>query len=288
MSETDAQQALIAQVHDGVEQDPRILAAWLEVDDPAEPADADGDLHLHCLVRPDALDEFRGTGWRDLAARVMPVLLAVDAADGSIGGSAVSPGWDHLDLVMHAEGTLDPGSVRGLVPVFDRTGDALPSDAVPAAAIGGRPYFPADVVDRYFYLLGDLAGALGRGEVVLASAGTIARRDLGLVPLMLAENGIRRSDRDRRLESYLDDEQRAALRTLPAVAADRLSVLAADAAIAREFITRGRALARITGASWPGGVETATLDHLERRLNVSFGPAERDEWNWGHPSWDQS
>jgi hypothetical protein len=288
VSETDAQQALVAQVHDVVEADLRIVAAWLEAGGLAEPADEDGDLHLHCLVRPDALDEFRGTGWRDLVASVMPVLVAVDAADGSVGGCAVSPGWDHLDLVMHAEGTVDPGSVSGLVPVFDRTGDSLPSTATPAHGTGGQPYFPADVVDRYFYLLGNLAGALGRNEVVLASAGTIARRDLGLVPLMLAENGIRRSDRDRRLECYLDDDQRAVLRTLPPVAADRLSVLAADAAIAREFITRGRALARMTGASWPEAVETATLDHLERRLNVSFGPTERDEWNWGHPSWEQS
>jgi hypothetical protein len=288
VSETDAQGALVARVHDIVEPDPRILAAWLEAGGPAEPADEDGDIHLHCLVRPDALDEFRGTGWRDLVARVIPVLLAVDAADGSVGGYAVSPDWDHVDLVMHADGTVDPGSVSGLVPAFDRTGGSLPSAAAPAPGTGGQPYFPSDVVDRYFYLLGNLAGALERNEVVLASAGTIARRDLGLVPLMLAENGIRRSDRDRRLESYLDDEQRAVLRTLPAVAADRLSVLAADAAIAREFITRGRALARITGASWPEAVETATLDHLERRLNVSLGPTERDEWNWGHPSWDQS
>lgn len=287
MSETDAQQALIARALDVVERDPRIIAAWLEVGLPAETADEYSEVDLHCLVRPEALDEFRGAGWRDLVAMIMPVLLAVDAA-GVVGGHAVSPDWDLLDLVMHADGTLDPGSVPGLVPVFDRTGESLPPVSVPAPAVGGQPYFPAEVVDRYFYLLGTLAAVLGRGELILASHGTIARRDVGLVPLMLAENGIRRSDRDRRLEPYLDDDQRTVLRTLPAVAADRLSVLSADAAIAREFIRRGRALARITGASWPEVVETATLDHLERRLNVSFGPTERDEWNWGHPSWDQS
>jgi hypothetical protein len=44
-------------------------------------------------------------------------------------------------------------------------------------------------VNLYFYFLGNLKVVLGRGELVLLTNGSILRRDVGLIPLMLGENG---------------------------------------------------------------------------------------------------
>jgi hypothetical protein len=57
-------------------------------------------------------------------------------------------------------------------------------------------------VNLYFYLLGNLAVVLGRGEVLLAMNGAAMRRDIGLVPVMLAENGVRKHDGRKRLNRY--------------------------------------------------------------------------------------
>jgi len=96
------------------------------------------------------------------------------------------------------------------------------------------------------------------------------RRDVGLVPLMLAENGVPKSDGNKRLNRYLTAEQRAFLESLPPVAARRDAVLEFDRRVAAEFVRRGRALAAVTGADWPAELEEATLAYLERNLGVGW------------------
>jgi hypothetical protein len=94
------------------------------------------------------------------------------------------------------------GDVARAKPLFDRTGTLLPGTPVAAAEPSGASagaYFPADAVNLYFYLLGNLAVVLGRGEVLLAMNGAVMRRDIGLVPVMLAENGVRKHDGRKRL-----------------------------------------------------------------------------------------
>jgi hypothetical protein len=155
--------------------------------------------------------------------------------------------------------------------LVDRIG-ILPAGRSPGPSPYGDPYFPADAVDFYYYLLGNLVVVLGRGELTLASNGSIMRRDIGLVPLMLAENGVRKNDGNKRLHPYLTDEQRAFLQSLPPVADDRDLIIAFDALVAAEVSRRGRALARRTGARWPAEFERATLDYLRRELAMDVAP----------------
>jgi hypothetical protein len=158
---------------------------------------------------------------------------------------------------------LRPGS--GFIPLFDRMG-MLPAEVHQVDIERGDPGFPADVVQWFFYMLGNLAVVVGRDEPVLGTNGAIMLRDTCLVPLMHAETGTIRAGGNKRLRVFLTDEQHAVLEALPAVAPTLESVVDAYAATAEVFVSRGRALAeRLTG-EWPVGFERATADHLERTV----------------------
>lgn len=268
---TEAQERLIERAAAVTRADDRILAAWLGGSFGNGTADAYSDVDLHCLVGDESVDWFR-EHWADLARQISPLVLATPIP-GIIGGYTLTPQWLHLDLVIHPRSGFDPASAAGLRPLFDRTGDTLPPPAAPPRPGPGEPYFPAAAVDFYFYLLGNLAVVLGRGEIVLASNGAVMRRDVGLVPVMLAENGVHKTDGNKRLNVYLSGEQRSFLEGLPPVRAERESVIRFDRLVAVDLIRRGRALAERAGARWPAELEAATLGYLRRCLGVDFGRA---------------
>lgn len=170
----------------------------------------------------------------------------------------------HFDIAIHSgQPILRPGS--GLIPLFDRLG-MLPAEAHQVEFEHGDPWFPADVVQWFFYMLGNLAVVVGRDEPVLGTNGAIMLRDTCLVPLMHAETGTIRTGGNKRLRAFLTDEQHAVLESLPAVAPTLDSVVDAYAATAQVFVSRGRALAERLNGEWPVDFERATADHLERMV----------------------
>jgi hypothetical protein len=81
--------------------------------------------------------------------------------------------------------------------------------------------------------------------------GAIMRRDLRLVPVMLAENGVRKHDGRKRLNRYLTTGQRAFLESLPPLSSTRDSVIRFDQLVAADLTPRGRALADGPGPAGP-------------------------------------
>jgi hypothetical protein len=270
---TAAQQDLIAKAHAVTAADSRIVAAWLGGSFAAGTADAYSDIDLNCAVTDESADWFTAH-WGDLARQITPVVLA-GPVPGVLGGYVITPGWLHLDLLFHRRSQCDPAALTRAEPLFDRTGALLlpgtPAQAAKPAGPSGA-YFPADAVNLYYYLLGNLAVVLGRGEVLLAMNGAVMRRDIGLVPVMLAENGVRKHDGRKRLNRYLTASQLAFLESLPPLSASRDSVIRFDQLVAADLSARGRAMAERTGARWPADLERATTAYLERCVNVSFGP----------------
>jgi hypothetical protein len=267
--------ALIERAARVAADDERILAALLTGSFATGAADGFSDVDLHCVIEDGDAAWFR-ENWTELAGRITEA-VHVGPLPGMIGGLVITPRWQHLDLVFHPRSQFRAEKLAALWPLFDRTGELLPSGPRSEASGDTDPYFPTRVVDLYLYLLGNLAVVLGRGELLLASNGAVMRRDIGLVPLMLAENGVRKSDGNKRLNRYLTADQRAFLESLPPVGADRASVIRLDRLVAAEFIRRGRALADRTGAQWPAAYERATLDYLQRSLGEDFGPGGEGE-----------
>ena len=263
---TDPQNALIARAVAVLKTDPRMLAAWLVGSFAVGEADPFSDVDLHCLVEDDSFAAVRAD-WQDLVREVAPMVLVRPFRDGDIGGTCITRDWLHLDLVLHQRSALDPMPVEGMAPLFDKTNELLPTGPTPRRAVVSTPYFPAETVDWFFYMLGSLPVVVGRDEPAWAMNGVIVLCDDCLVPLMFAERGVRKVGGNKRLNPFLSVEQRQVLLDLPPLAPTVDSVIEAEIAIAREFIPRGRALALTTSSPWPQELEDATVGHFER----SFG-----------------
>jgi hypothetical protein len=270
---TTAPQAdLIARAVEVLRGDDRVLAAWLVGSFATGEADPWSDIDLHFLVTDEGGDDLEES-WRDLLARMTPTVMAQPFSPGSDGGYAITPEWVHIDLAFHRESVLDPRTVDGMSPLFDKRGDLLPAGPTPRPPFVSDPYVPADTVDFFFYMLGNLVVVVGRNEPAWAMNGVITLRDYGLVPLMFAERGVRKQGGNKRQNPFLSHEQQQVLLDLPPIAPTIDSVIDAEVAIARDFIPRGRALARTVGATWPEAFEHATI----RRIEDAFGLEVLDE-----------
>ncbi len=264
---TEPQLALLDRVVEALRGEPRVAAAWLVGSFALGNADAFSDLDVHCLVADEDAESL-SRDWLDLVRAVTPVVTMMPFRTGTLGGSVITPEWLHLDVAIHRASTLDVATLAGMAPLFDRTG-RLPAGPVPLPPEDRRPHFPHDVVQWFFYLFGSLVVVVGRNEPAWAMNGVITMRDAGLVPLMMAENGTRRIGGNKRLNPFLTPEQREVLRSLPPIAPTIDSVVAAEVAIARDFIPRGRALAARVGAEWPAALEEATVRWVERGIGVT-------------------
>ena len=267
---TSEQARLIERCTEVVSSDERIQAAWLAGSFAAGTADEFSDIDLHCAISDESADWFR-EHWSDLARQISPVVLVSPlSASGVIGGYAITPEWQHFDIVMYPIAHFDPHRAGPMRPLLDR-GGILPAEPIALPGVFGAPYFPAGSVNTYFYFLGNLAVVLGRGELLVSSSGSMVNRDVGLVQVMLGENGVHKTDGNKRLNRYLTSEQRAFLQALPPLTSQRDSIVEFNRRVAAEMIRRGRALAGATGAIWPADLERATLAYLSRSLGVDFG-----------------
>jgi hypothetical protein len=133
-------------------------------------------------------------------------------------------------------------------------------------------------VDWFLYMVGASVGVVGRNEVVPGSNGVVMVRDLALVGLFLAEQGLLTTREHqapgnpfpftKRLRPYLTEEQHCVLESLPPIGPTIDSIVDGYRAVARAFLPRARALADSTGAEWPAAYEAATLAHYERGIGV--------------------
>lgn len=239
---------------------PGLLAAWLGGSLATGLADRFSDVDLNVVVPDEQLNWWRES-WASVLERCAgPLVLAQAIGDPVVGGFALTTAWEHVDLVVHARSTLgrpDPCRVlhdpEGLLE--ERLGPVT----------SGEPYYPADDVTLFLYLLGNLVVTVGRGELLVAHGGVGALRDL-LVKLMLAENGVHKTDGQKRLNPHLTTEQRTVLEGLPTPGVRADEIVRACGVIRDELVERARRLADLTGASFPEELLAATDQHLARHL----------------------
>jgi hypothetical protein len=172
----------------------------------------------------------------------------------------------HFDLGVHRADARLIRPKSGIRPLLDKHGGLLPPQPVILTIERGSPYFPADVVQWFFYMLGNLAVVVGRDEPVLGMNGAVMLCYTCLVPLLHAEQGVVRTGGNKRMREFLTPEQHSVLQALPSIGATLPSVIESYAATAEVFVSRGRALATRTGESWPEEFEAATRHHLERSI----------------------
>jgi hypothetical protein len=247
-----------------VEREPTIVAAWVGGSLARATADDWSDIDLHLLVtHPDQFQR----GITDWFARAVPVVLA-DEIPGVAGGFLfVTPDWVHVDIVVHGRDRFVQDELPARV-LLDRAGGVVRDVPASAEEMVGEPYLPHDQVRLYLYFMGVTVTVIHRSEWLALAQGAAGFRDSLLIPLMLAENGIHKTDGAKRLNRYLNAEQIAALTSLPPIGADPDELIKAHTAIAREYLTRARRLAAVLEEPWPTALEEASLDLWRRELGI--------------------
>jgi len=243
------------------EDDPAVLAAWVGGSLARDTADDWSDIDLHVLVpRPE---EF---GVADWFARTLPAVLADPIPGVPDGYVFVTPDWIHVDVIVHWRQDFVQEDFPTRV-LHDPDGLVR---TIPAAAEQsvGDPYLPHDQVRLYLYFMGVTVTVIRRGEWLALAQGAAGFRDSLLIPLMLAENGVRKVDGAKRLNRYLTAEQIAALEAIPPIGSDPEQLTESHAAIAREYLTRARRLAAALGEPWPTELERASLELWRRELGI--------------------
>lgn len=144
-------QELIDAATDVARADDRVLAAWLVGSLTTDQADSLSDIDFHILVSSEDLVTFRD-GWVELVHRFTPTVATKSFQSGT-GGYAITPDWMHFDLAIHGgQPTIHDGT--GFTPLFDRSGGALPTQRTVRSIERAEPWFPAEVVDWFFYNAG--------------------------------------------------------------------------------------------------------------------------------------
>ena len=230
------------------------------------------------LVADEAAQEITET-WIDLIQRITPTVhiqafgtLSPNAPrQGPMaGGLCITPEWLHFDVVFHAAGSVDAHAIEGMVPLFDKAGMLL-AEPTRRPDRQGDPFFPEGAVLMFLHMLGNVVAAIGRDEPVPASNGVMMMRDISLVGLLLAEQGLTSSRQHtfgnpfpftKRLRRYLTEEQHALLEGLPPVCASIDSAIDGYVALAEVFLPRAERLATATGARWPAEYAQASIATL--------------------------
>ncbi|MBP2354267.1 putative nucleotidyltransferase [Kribbella aluminosa] len=265
----ERQQAVIKRAAEVLLADERVLGVYLIGSYATGAADRFSDVDVHLVVTDDSTDWYT-EHWDDVLRELTGPTVLADRLPGMIGGLGITPDWLHVDLIVHPLAGFDRFQYDGVKVLFDRDGTLFPEgDIEPQGGRPTEPYWPAGAVNLFFYFLGNLVTVLGRDERVVANQGIGAVRDQ-LVALMLAERGVRRTSGAKRLNALLSDEQRAALEAIPAAGTDPADIIAANQYICRDFITRGTALAALTGNPWPAEFVDATLQHLRNHFGIDF------------------
>jgi streptomycin adenylyltransferase len=256
-------------------EDSRVLAAWLSGSYATGLADQYSDVDLNYVVVDEAASWFKDH-WAEVAERIAGPLILASRIPGIIGGYTLNADWSHLDLVVHPLAGFDSAQVTSMLPLYDSTGSLLPETLeVYDITQPGQPYYPDDVVNFFYYLLGNLVVTFGRQELIVAHGGIQALKDR-LVELMLAERGIRKRGGQKRLNPFLSDEQRRVLEAIPGAAVNQTEITVAVQVISAEFSHRARRLARSTSSSWPQVLHDATMNHLDSHLGTHFAALLRN------------
>jgi predicted nucleotidyltransferase len=247
---------LLSLVVDVVEDDSRVRALWLGGSVGRGVADAGSDLDVVMTVTEVA--PFTDAHVWD---RLDPVITTPIPGMPGCFAFTTRAGL-RVDIVVETVDDLATSTYTSRVRVLDRDGLEPPTtaadergpdldrmQAIVTEFLRQAAIFPAGVVAREDWLLGQVA--VHHYQRMLYDLLVESNQPL---PLM----GVKQ------WSSRLTTGQRELLRSLPAPAADRDSVVAAMTAVRRAIRTEGRAALESAGGTWPVDVDDAMAAYWER------------------------
>lgn len=236
---------------------PGARGLWLAGSRGRGDADRYSDVDLWLVV-----DDVAGflADWPAVCDAVTPTVLRSQVGSAPVF-TQVTPDWQRFDLSVGTVADVPGRSRAGLVALWDPSGlHALLADGPPVPAVDRD--LAVAVTTEFLRVMGLLPMVAFRGDGVLGASGaTLVRRlllDLAHLAVPVADPG----GASRRY-ALLAPGHRAVLEGLPAIAADRGSVLAVHRACLEAFVPLARELC---GDRYPAELSEALGAHLEREL----------------------
>ena len=260
---TPGQQALIDRLSEVLGADARVDGAWLSGSFGTGHADAWSDVDVIAVVDEEDL----GACLAEYSGPRNPVgeMVLLRPIFGRIV-TAVAPNCERYDIVFLTAKEFRGYDKARLKPLAK----GPPPDRPPVDPPRSAPDQAQMLAMAHEFLrINALAPvAVGREEWIVALEGVGLLRKL-TVDLMLEANGLGAASRGgaKRLNGFLQPEQRTALEALPPVAPTREGIVGANLALAALFLPLGR---RLLGEAWPQALEDATRAHLQRTLGVTL------------------
>jgi hypothetical protein len=257
---------LISGISQVLQDEPRVLAAWVGGSRGRGAADRYSDVDIWLVVSADDVAGFI-EDWPEMSDRITPTVLRQQVRGGPVF-NAVTPDWLRFDVAIGTPEDVPKRSRSTLTPLFDRAGlteqlkavgDPLPPD--PGRVTG--------LTTEFMRVLGLLPVVLGRAEYVVAVSGVSLLRQM-LVQLMLEDVAVEDRGGVLRLRGLLPPERLRQLTELPPLEATREAALAGHLACARAFLPLARDLHDRCDRPWPKELEEALRRHLRTELDVEL------------------
>jgi hypothetical protein len=231
--------------------DPRVLRVEVGGSVGASTADAWSDLDLVVVATDDGFESLVAE-WPEWMARITPTVFAATPVAPSLINTVTADGLP-FDVAVH----------RGVVFDFPRPDSWF---------IGGvlHPTLDAvlthSVAELLRCLCGPFVSSMQRGD-------HLRNLTVGVPHLLGLLGGVFLAELDapmptKQWSAVLTAEQQAAAAALPAVRADRDSMLAFGLALAELIVTRARPEMARRGLAWPTAFAAATTDRLRDALGV--------------------
>ncbi len=242
---------------------PEVVALFLSGSLARGEGDDWSDLDFVAVVRADDADALVARFRKELSALAEVVMFRTTDRWPRLV-NAITGAWQRIDVLLLDEAALAGRPADDLAPLYDPGGlhDGLPRHRPSAAP---RSDALAGLIEEFIRVHGLLAVAAGRGEWVTGISGWTLQRE-ALIRLMRIDAAERDTGGVLHLSRILPASDMAVLAALPSPAPNRGSLLAAHAAVAREFLPRARAVAARAGVVWPEAFERATEAYLARAL----------------------
>jgi hypothetical protein len=265
------QQGLIAAIKTSLADRQAIRGLFLSGSFGRGTADEWSDVDLIALAAPQDHAAI-AADWRQVLDAITPIVFWQEPPRGGILINAISEEWLRCDLVITTPENFGRRAKNTVKPLIDRDGiyDGLPETLPPRESDAGTVRY---LIHEFIRMLGLMPVVLGRGEYVTMVLGVGMLR--GHLETLLMQDvtqpdpgGILHQSR------LLPPEQMQLLKSLPYPGPEREAVIAANFAIAREFMPRARAMAERLGIDWPEAFEAAT----RRRLAATLGEEAGRGW----------
>lgn len=264
----EGQHELVRHLRAAFSDDARVSALLLAGSFGSGTSDAWSDVDFVAVVPPGERDAFV-RDWLASLEAFEAVVFVQRPPSPVVLVNAILASWLRCDLLVLGEDEALFGRSQQTVEILlDRCGIA---DRLPAELpdVGPDRQRVRGIIKEFLRVLGLLSVVVGRGEHAVGVSGAGILRSL-LIALLVEDAAVANRGGALRVNRLLTPDQRTLVEGLPAVAADRESVVAAHVAIAGAFLPLARPIAARLDLPWPEAFEDATRACLLRELGVAL------------------